>query len=156
MITPPKADPAIYPKLRERALQMRIPGLNKEIVQAVLMDWHVDNGIMTVLAAIDGTGSIYLSSGGGFIGGSKKEHTIRETALFAVRLGTILKSQFTKTENFALPTPENVGFFLVTGEDVLATQASREAVLAGNDPLTILSSTMQLIVTGYRFISHKH
>jgi hypothetical protein len=153
MSTPPKADPTIYPKLREHALQMRIPGVAPDAVQAVLMDWRLGNGTATVLAAMDGTGSMYLSSGGGFIGGGQKDPALREAALFAVRLGTILKPRFTKTETFELPAPENVAFYLTTGEGVYTVQANDIAVRSGTDPLTILGAAMQMIVTQYRFIA---
>jgi hypothetical protein len=61
----PKADPAIYPKLRSHALGIRLGGLAEGAVHAVLMDWHVNTGTVTVMAAADGTASLYLSSGCG-------------------------------------------------------------------------------------------
>ena len=70
MKTPGKTDPAIYPRLRDKALKIRLPNLPPGSVHAVLMDWNVTNGTATVLAGAEGTASIYLSSGGGFIGGS--------------------------------------------------------------------------------------
>jgi hypothetical protein len=69
---PPKANPAIYPKLREHALlKIRLNNLSGDSVHSVLMDWHVTNGTATVFAAADGTASLYLSSGGGFLGGGQ-------------------------------------------------------------------------------------
>src|ERR1700761_6513254 len=86
MDTPGKADPAIYPKLREHMLQLRLPNLPDGAIHAVLMDWPVTNGMMTALAATDGTASLYLSSGGGFLGGGQKYPAIREAALNAVEV----------------------------------------------------------------------
>lgn len=65
-----KADPAIYSKMRLGALGRELPETAKGAVLLTLMDWHVPNGTFTVLAAWDGTASIYLSNGGGYIGGS--------------------------------------------------------------------------------------
>ena len=56
-----KADPAIYPKLRDNALKLRLPNLPGYAVHVVLMDWHVTLGTVTVLAAVDGTGYIAMA-----------------------------------------------------------------------------------------------
>ncbi|HEX6495514.1 MAG TPA: hypothetical protein VF018_08530, partial [Acidobacteriaceae bacterium] len=85
-----RADPAIYVQLREHALQLRLSYLANNSVQVVLMDWNVSNGTATVLAAADGTASVYLSSGGGFLGGGQKYPTIRDAALRAIHLATNL------------------------------------------------------------------
>jgi hypothetical protein len=39
----------------------------------VLMDWGINNGTATVVAMSDGSASVYLSSGGGYIGGKGQE-----------------------------------------------------------------------------------
>jgi hypothetical protein len=39
----------------------------------VIMDWGVTEGTATAVAFSDGTASVYLSSGGGFIGGASHE-----------------------------------------------------------------------------------
>jgi len=39
MVSPGKADPAIYPELRERVLLRRLPDLPEGAIDAVLMDW---------------------------------------------------------------------------------------------------------------------
>jgi hypothetical protein len=63
MNIPPKADPAIYPKLREHALlKIRLNNLSGDSVHSVLMDWNISNGTATVFATADGTASVYLSS----------------------------------------------------------------------------------------------
>ena len=81
---PRKADPAVYSQMRRQALEMQVRDVARGAVQIVLMDWHVDKGTVTVLAAADGTASLYLSSGGGFSGGSEKFESIRAAALHAV------------------------------------------------------------------------
>jgi hypothetical protein len=65
---PRKADPAVYSQMRRQALEMQLPDVARGAVQIVLMDWHVDKGTVTVLAAADGTASLYLSSGAGLVG----------------------------------------------------------------------------------------
>jgi hypothetical protein len=151
MNTPPKADPAIYKVMRENALlRVRLQNLEDHSVHSVLMDWHVGNGTATVLAAADGTASIYLSSGGGFIGGGQKYPQIREAALRAVHLATGLLSQFEITEETELPPTGNVNFFFTTNSGVRLATAKEANLRNGTDPLTALGNTMQKIVTLYR------
>jgi hypothetical protein len=90
-----KADPAIYPKMRQHAFTMRPrPDTPPDTISVVLMDWHVGNGTATVLAAADGSASLYLSSGGGFIGGGQKFASIRTAALHAIDLARTVRSRF--------------------------------------------------------------
>jgi hypothetical protein len=71
-------DSSVYMGLREKALRLRLPQFEQNAVQAVLMDWFVGKGTATVVAIVDGTASVYLSSGGGFIGGSQANPALRE------------------------------------------------------------------------------
>ena len=41
-------------------------------VHAVLMDWNIGKAVASVLAVADGTASVYLSSGGGYLGGGQR------------------------------------------------------------------------------------
>jgi hypothetical protein len=154
MSTPPKADPAIYPKLREHALlRIRLNNLANDSVHSVLMDWDVGNGTATVLAAADGTASIYLTSGGGCLGGGQKYPEIRDAALGAVRLATELFSQFKTTETFDLPAAGDVFFYLTTTSSVRLAIAKEADLKTGQDPLFALGAFMQEIITQYRLNS---
>jgi hypothetical protein len=46
----------------------------------VIMDWVVSNATATVIAFSDGHASIYLSTGGGFIGGGESHESVRNAA----------------------------------------------------------------------------
>lgn len=88
---PHKADPATYSMLRRHSLEMRLPRTPPRAIQSVLMDFHVDHGTATVVASADGSASLYLSSGGGFLGGSQRFPAIRDAALHAVALAAALQ-----------------------------------------------------------------
>jgi hypothetical protein len=150
MDTPRKADPATYAMMRRHALEMRMAGLVPGSVQSVLMDWHVDRGTVTVLAAMDGTASVYISSGGGFIGGGQRYAQIREAALHAVSIATSHRSHFELTEMTALPALGDVTFYVVSFEGIGMAVASEARLRAGTDPLAALGGAMQRIVTEYR------
>lgn len=150
---PTKADPAIYPKMRANALAMRDPNLGSGAVSVVLMDWHVANGTASVLAASDGTASIYISSGGGFIGGGQRYPQLREAAQQVVHLATNLISQFAATKTTDLPPSGEVYFYVTTSSGVRRAVAKEANLRNGTDPLMALGNMMQHIVTLYRLTS---
>lgn len=159
MSQPAKADPAMYLKLRQHALELRLPDLSATAIHAVLMDWHLGNGTATVLAAQDGTASLYLSSGGGFIGGSEGKavlnREIRQSALHAVGIAETLRGQGKPVSAFPLPPVGSMFFYLTTNAGVLLLSATEAELLQGSSPLVPLNRAMQRIVTGYRFLSER-
>jgi hypothetical protein len=46
----------------------------------VIMDWVVSNATATIIAFSNGHASIYLSTGGGFIGGGESHESVRNAA----------------------------------------------------------------------------
>lgn len=147
---PHKADPATYSMLRRHALESRLPHIPPRAIQSVLMDFHVDHGTVTVVACADGSASLYLSSGGGFLGGSQRFPAIREAALHAVALASALQCHFVTTETSALPPLGDVTFYVITGIGVRMAVASQARLRAAADPLAGLGGAMQKIVTEYR------
>jgi hypothetical protein len=145
-----KADPAIYTKLRENALRMRFPGVPDDAVNVVLMDWRVPNAMVTVFAAADGHASLYVNSGGGFVGGGKKYPAIREAALTAVGVARKLIDQFEATQSTDFPVPGDVQFFVVTNAGLRRGVATETRLQQGVDPLLALANAMQMVVTQYR------
>lgn len=146
-----KADPATYAMMRRHALETRLPRVPPRAIQSVLMDFHVDHGTVTVVASADGNASLYLSSGGGFLGGSQHYPSIREAALHAVSLATTMQCHFEPTENSALPPLGDVTFYVTTGTGIRIAVASQARLRAAADPLAGLGGAMQKIVTEYRF-----
>lgn len=134
---------------------MKIAGTPAESVQLVLMDWVVQNGTTTVLAAADGTASIYLSSGGGFIGGGQRIPQIAEAARRAVKLASQALPLATKTTTYDQPKTGEVYFYIRALDGVYRAVAKEEKLKDGTDPLMALGGMMQAIVTGYRLSQQK-
>ena len=130
-----------------------MPNVARGGVHVVLMDWHSDRGTVTVVAAADGSASLYLSTGGGYIGGSEKVPAIREAALHAVSLATGLRFHFERTDATPLPSLGDVTFYINTGARVSCAVVPEARLRASADPLAGLSGAMQRIVTEYR-LSH--
>ena len=119
--------------------------------QAVfLMDWPVSDAFSTVVAASDGTASIYLSHGGGFIGGGQKHESLREAALKASALAMQMRSQMSPAEDFALPQSGEVRFYLIASEGTFTASAQEADLKNGSSPFTRLGAAAQQIVTEYR------
>jgi hypothetical protein len=93
---------------------------------------------------------MYLSSGGGFLGGGQKYSVIREAALHAIRVATHLSSLFQMTETINLPPQGDVFFYLTNSAGVLRAIATDARLRIGTDPLASLGAAMQRIVTEYR------
>ncbi|HEY4355412.1 MAG TPA: hypothetical protein VGN16_06675 [Acidobacteriaceae bacterium] len=149
-----KADPAaIYPKLREHMMNLRVPGISAGSVHAVLMDWPIPKGMITVLAGADGAASIYLSSGGGFIGGGQKPGVLQDSAKRAVDLATALLPEAAPVESRDLPPAGTVYFWITTGESVRRVAAQEDDLKKGKPPASALGAAMQAIITAYR---HRH
>ncbi len=131
-------------------LRSKQPGFEPGAAQAVFMDWNLGNGTATVLAAADGSASVYLSSGGGYIGGGQKFPAIRNAALRAIQIAASQLSHFKSTETIDLPPAGDVFFYLTTGSGLLLAIAKEAGLSAETDPLAPLGSMMQEIITQYR------
>jgi hypothetical protein len=77
------------------------------------MDWGITNGTATIVALSDGTASVYLSSGGGYIGGGGQE-PIRQAALKAVDVARKVQMPSEPAMDFPLPETGDVFFYFLT------------------------------------------
>ena len=118
------------------------------------MDWQVSGGTATIVAMSDGGASIYLSSGGGFLGG-KGQEPIRDAAKKAVTAAAGVQTQMSKTETFPLPEPGEVRFYTLTDDGVHTATAAETDLRKGTSPLTGLGNAMQGVVTEYRIFQQK-
>jgi hypothetical protein len=105
------------------------------------------------LRAADGTASLYLSSGGGFLRGGQKYPEIRNAAFHAVHLPADLFQHFMTPETIGLPATGDVFFYLTTSNGVRIAIAKEANLRTGDDPLARLGATMQEIITQYRLKS---
>ena len=119
---------------------------------AVVMDWAIGSGVATVVAVSDGTASIYLSSGGGSIGGSYARPRIREAAIHAVSTAGNFLEGMLPTDDFPLPDAGGVIFYVVTDRGVYMAKASEELLSTNRHPLAALGNDMQTIIADYRML----
>lgn len=117
----------------------------------VVMDWGVPTGTATVMALSDGSASIYLSGGGGYIGGQKEE-SVRGAALQAIQVARDCPSQMRKTTEYVLPATGEVIFYLLTDSGALTASEKEIDLHNPEHPLAKLGNAMQNIVTQYRIL----
>ena len=114
------------------------------------MDWGVNNGTATVVAVADGTVSIYLSSGGGSLGGGQGYAAIREAGQKFLNLAKESLPKMQKTTEYPLPARGQVYFYVRTGEGVFTARTSQEELNTRSHPLRSLGDAAQEIITQYR------
>lgn len=83
------------------------------------MDWGIPAGTATVAAFADGTASVYLNSGGGFLGGGQAHESIRNAAIKTVQIAGELKALMQPTTTYPLPQRGQVIFYVRTDAGVL-------------------------------------
>lgn len=118
----------------------------------VIMDWGVTEGTATVVAFSDGTASVYLSSGGGSIGGGASHESIRKAAQRMVAVAAECQPQTHATTTYPLPQRAHVIFYLLTDSGVFAANAPQEELSSHRHPLSKLGDAGQDIITQYRLI----
>jgi len=115
------------------------------------MDWGVTEGTATVVAFSDGSASVYLSSGGGFIGGSSHE-SIRKAAQNMVTIAADFQPSAIATTTYPLPRHAQVIFYFLTDAGIFTANAPQEELSSHRHPLSKLGDAAQNVITQYRLI----
>jgi hypothetical protein len=147
--TPESPNP--YASLRDAALaltpdQLGIAPLPAAVqVYGIVMDWNVGNGIATLTAYHSGDASIYLSNGGGWVGGG--EHpTVQKTVELFLQQGQNYPSEAQLTQSTPLPDTNGVFFYLLTPNGLQLGKTDLPAMEAGTSPWLPLFNAANLVV----------
>jgi len=95
--------------------------IDKTIVYGVIMDWEMGGATATTVSYQTGDASLYLSSGGGVIGGGQHQN-VNSAARQFVSLAQTFLDKTTKTETTPLPSTDEVKFYLLTNKGVFVGQ----------------------------------
>jgi hypothetical protein len=126
-----------YEGLRKMAFKRNLQELglslsDKEIF-GVIMDWDIGHGIVTLVAYKTGDASMYLSSGGGIIGGGPNPNVNGAAKLFVDQS----KKYFEKSQRmYAIPLPEkdSVRFYFLTTKGKFCVQEKLEKIENHSSP----------------------
>ena len=117
----------IYSDLRGMAfgmtpekLQISLPA-DQPIVFGVIMDWGIDTATATLVAYKTGDASMYLSTGGGVIGGGQHQNASSAAKQY-INLAQAYLDKSTKSDNNILPQRDEVKFYLLTNKGTFAGQ----------------------------------
>lgn len=101
-------------------LEFSLP-TDKTVVYGVIMDWEMGGATATTVCYQTGDASLYLSSGGGVIGGGQHQN-VNSAAKQFVTLAQSFLDKTTKTETTPLPATNEVKFYFLTNKGVFAGQ----------------------------------
>jgi len=112
-------------------------------VWGLVFDWHVDNGIATVVYLADGTTSLYVISGGGSLGAG--EHPAPAAASrSALKVAESVLDQFPPVESTPLPGPTNSALTVLTFSGPRRIEQETMALHSG--PLAGVADAMQQVI----------
>lgn len=94
---------------------------DKTVVYGVIMDWEMGGATATIVSYQTGDASLYLSSGGGVIGGGQHQN-VNSAAKQFVSLAQTFLDKTIKTETTPLPSNDEVKFYLLTNKGVFVGQ----------------------------------
>jgi len=107
-----------YDGLRQMAFgvsteQLGLTDLKSGDIYGVIMDWDLGEGIMTLITYKTGDASMYLSTGGGVIGGGQHENVNKASKQF-VKLADKYLDKALKTDLTPIPDKNCVRFYFLT------------------------------------------
>jgi hypothetical protein len=157
--TQSKSDPReVAAQLRESAfltdpVKMGIPVKPGE-AWGVVMDIGLPNVVVTVLSLADGTASIYVSTGGGYIGG-QGQPPIREAAVAFVRTASAQMRRLRPATSHPLPSAGQVRFYVLTPDGLLMAEAPGKELDANQGEFSPLYRAGQEVITQFRLNDEK-
>jgi hypothetical protein len=116
------------------------------------MDMGLADGTATLLSMSDGTASLYLSTGGGIIGGGGHE-SVRCVAAAFVRLAGRQQAHMEITEEFPLPSAGRIAFYVLTDSGVFTGEADEATLVEKTHTFSPLFYAGHDVLTQLRLIS---
>jgi len=118
------------------------------------METGFPEGTATLVTLADGSASLYLSSGGGTIGGGEHE-AVANASRAMVTLSATFLSQMIVVTSFPLPMARITTFFVRTDSGVFSISAPEESLGEGQHALSPLFYAGQEVITQLRLIEEE-
>jgi len=119
---------------------------------AVVMDTGFPKGAASLVCLADGNASLYLTTGGGVIGGFAHEK-VRTASVSFVQMAKGYRQSFSGVKEFSLPVEGRTAFYVRVNGDVLRAEASENDLAEGRHPLSKLFYAGQEVITQLRLIT---
>ncbi|MGV6831656.1 MAG: hypothetical protein ACWA5P_08865 [bacterium] len=147
-----------YMDLRKMALTVTAEQLGFQIpedsikVYGIVSDLDMGGGTATVVTYLTGDASIYLSSGGGFIGAGQHESVKKVTKEF-VENGHLISFKGNQFENPDLPTSGNANFYFLSNMGQTRITESISKMESGESEFSNLFAELNNVMTEIRLKS---
>lgn len=125
------------------------PSAEHPHVWGVLVELGLDQGTVTLVALLDGTVSLYTSTGGGIIGAGAHEE-IGRAALNLIASAEKSRGDLAPIASHPLPVPGRVRFYLLTFEGTLTSDVAEAELSAPAHPLRQLFLDAEAVLTAIR------
>jgi hypothetical protein len=135
-------------------LQLKLSD-DKTEIYGVVMDWDIGNGIATLVSFISGDASLYLSSGGGFIGGGGNDNVIKAVNNFIKKSGNYL-DKASLTETTPLPDKYGLNFYFLTNKGRFKATELMQNIESQKSQLLELFEEANKLITEIRIVSEKY
>jgi hypothetical protein len=148
----------VYSGLRHQALSTKrtevgIPAPSPDApVWGILMETGYPGATATLLALADGTTSLYLSSGGGVIGGHSHENVRQANAAF-LKVANQFYQQMPSCEAFPIPETGQTIFYALTDTGVLTGGGQENDLGYGHHQLSPLFHAGHEVIAQLRQMS---
>ncbi len=136
-------------ELRKRALDALAELRDGEKLGGIVVDWGFPTATASVVALVDGTTSLYLSSGGGVIGGGGQA-AVRQVADALLALAQRMAGEVRGADDGGVPAPGSFRFHVVTAAGARSATATVEELAAGRHSLSPLFAATQNVITALR------
>jgi hypothetical protein len=149
----------IYKDMRNLALKLsdkEVPDLKGKRVFAALMESGFPDAAYTLVAAGDGSASLYFSNGGGLIGAGEHAN-VRPEALSVVKMAEESLKHMKKVDAFPIVKPGSTTFYIVTADGVFSYTAKENDLGEERDKkLSGLFHQCHALITQMRIGEEKH
>jgi hypothetical protein len=144
---------AIFIGLREKILRAKAEDLNIQLdsssrVWCVVTDIAMQTGSVCLVAMIDGSASMYFSSGGSIVG-SVGQQNVRDAATAYTRMCYKSLPEMKITREFPLPGAGVVSFSLLTNNGIYTSSAKKEELVSGQNILSPMFFAANDLITQF-------
>lgn len=134
-------------------LQLSLPA-DQTKVFGVVMDWDLGDGTMTLITYQTGDASMYLSSGGGVIGGGQHENVNKASKEF-VSMAQNYLDKSSKADTTTLPDKDCFKFYFLTNKGKFVAQESIDNVENKTSKWLNLFENANNVITELRLTTEK-
>ena len=157
-----KVDPANNPynDLRSLALGASAEQLQLQLsedkteIYGVVMDWDLGDGTATLVSFVTGDASLYLSSGGGYIGGGGHPSVNKALNDFIKKSESYL-DKTTLTESTPLPAKNGLTFYFLTNKGKFKATEQMENIESEKSQWLDLFNCANILIKEIRVVSEK-